>query len=276
MSVRYDFEKYEGLGNDFLVIEAHREQLHEHAPAICDRHFGVGADGVLLVTPPQSSGARATMTVLNADGSRPEMCGNGLRCVALHLARRDSAASISYVVDTEAGPLACEVEMEHARLAQVSTALGQGRPQPDHVAKLPDRAPGESATGGELAFKRISMGNPHAILFGDLPSLELIDDWGPKVSAAFPDGSNVEFAKQRDPSSFDLIVWERGVGRTLACGTGAAATAVAAVLTERAAYDQPLTIHLPGGPLEVRVNKELFVRARGPARHIFSGSVEVP
>ncbi len=265
--MRFEFEKYEGLGNDFIVIEARPEQLHEHAKALCDRHFGVGADGVLLVTAPHSSGARATMTVLNADASRPEMCGNGLRCVALHLARRESAASISYVVDTEAGAMTCEVDVQAPHLAQVSTDLGQGRPEPDHVAKM---------QGRELSFKRVSMGNPHAIVFGEVPSLELIDRWGPEVSGAFPEGSNVEFASQRDASSFDLIVWERGVGRTLACGTGAAATAVAAVLTERAIYDQPMDIHLPGGPLEICVNEDLQVRARGPARHVFSGSVEVP
>ncbi len=265
--MRFEFEKYEGLGNDFIVIEARPDQLHEHAQALCDRHFGVGADGVLLVTAPQSSGARATMTVLNADGSRPEMCGNGLRCVALHLARRDSAASISYVVDTEAGALACEVDVQTPQLAQVLTDLGQGRQETDYVAKLQDR---------ELTLSRVSMGNPHAISFGELPSIEQIDRWGPQISSAFPQGSNVEFASKRGPRSFDLIVWERGVGRTLACGTGAAATGVAAVLTDRAAYDQPMDVHLPGGPLEIRVNRDLRVQARGPARHVFSGSVEVP
>src|SRR6187399_2343014 len=109
------FTKYEGAGNDFLVVEAPTEAAisPERAVELCDRHFGVGADGVLLVVPPSATGSRARMVVLNADGSRPEMCGNGLRCVAMHLARRDGAARIEYAIETDAGIKATAVEREN-------------------------------------------------------------------------------------------------------------------------------------------------------------------
>ncbi|HMR08445.1 MAG TPA: diaminopimelate epimerase [Polyangiaceae bacterium] len=265
--MRVEFEKFEGLGNDFIVVETDVATLHPHVPALCDRHFGIGADGVLFVSRPHSGAARATMTVINADGSRPEMCGNGLRCVALFLARKDAAADISYLVDTEAGALSCEVTRETPNQAQVRTCLGQGQPQPDHVWQH---------AGRSFEFQRVSMGNPHAILFEAMPSIAEIDEWGPLVSACFEAGSNVEFAFPRGEQGFDLIVWERGVGRTLACGTGAAATGVAAVRTGRAQYDEPIAMHLPGGALEISVSRPLEVTARGPARHVFSGSVEVP
>lgn len=263
------FDKYEGLGNDFIVVEAPDDAAlaPAQASALCDRHFGIGADGVLLVTPPTSAEARARMVVLNADGSRPEMCGNGLRCVALHLARRDSAAGTSYVVDTDAGPLLCEVERDGSA-AQVKVGMGRGRAAGDHVTRFDDR---------EVRFARVDVGNPHAVVFESGFDEAAIDRLGPQVSGELPGGCNVEFAAARGDGAFDLVVWERGVGRTLACGTGAAATAVAALLSGRAPYDEPLRIHLPGGALEIAVARTtLAVTLRGPARHVFAGEVPSP
>lgn len=263
------FDKYEGLGNDFVVVEADRETAidAERAVALCDRHFGIGADGVLMVLPPVSDGARARMLVLNADGSRPEMCGNGLRCVALHLAIADDTRSTSYVVDTDAGPLRCEIERDGST-AQVTVDMGRGRPDGEHVA---------DADGRTLRFSRVSMGNPHAIVFGAGCDEAQIDRIGPLVSGALSGGSNVEFATLASDNAFDLIVWERGVGRTLACGTGAAATAVAATLSGRARFGEPLRMRLPGGELVITVEQEtLAVQLRGPARRVFSGKLTVP
>lgn len=264
-----EFDKYEGLGNDFIVVQAESGGALDPSQAarLCDRHFGIGADGVLLVLPAATPEARARMIVLNADGSRPEMCGNGLRCVALHLARRDSAIGTSYVVDTDAGPLLCEVERD-GRTAQVEVLMGRGRADGEHVTRF---------DGAEVHFTRISMGNPHAILFDSDFDEAAIDRLGPQVSGELPGGSNVEFAVKRSDGSFDLVVWERGVGRTLACGTGAAATGVAAALSGLAPFDEPLGIHLPGGALEIAVTRDtLAVQLRGPARHVFSGEVSAP
>src|SRR5689334_13687033 len=124
MATSLDFEKYEGLGNDFIVVDADEPLTAIEVKRLCDRHFGIGADGVLVVGSPKTSGARATMVVQNADGSRPEMCGNGLRCVALHLARRDGLERMEYVVDTDAGPRRCTVERKGDT---ASVALDMGR-----------------------------------------------------------------------------------------------------------------------------------------------------
>ena len=265
--MKIDFDKYEGLGNDFIVIEAADHQLlsADRARALCDRHFGVGADGVLLVAPPTSAGSRGRMVVLNADGSRPEMCGNGIRCVALHLARRDGANGISYAIDTDAGPLACEVERE-GDSGWVRVGMGRGRPLDDHRVELDGRV---------VEFARVSMGNPHAISFDEPLDPSHADRLGPLVSRGFPEGTNVELARRTGEDAFDLVVWERGVGRTLACGTGAAATAVAAVRSGRAGYGRPITIALPGGGLEMTVTEgTLEVSMRGPARRVFSGQTD--
>jgi diaminopimelate epimerase len=263
---RLGFEKYEGLGNDFLIVDAGSNSLIEtdQVKRLCDRHFGVGGDGVLIVSHGDSPGARARMVVLNADGSRPEGCGNGLRCVALHLARSDALASTEYVIDTDAGPRVAHVE-RNGDEALITVGMGRGVVGGEHVAQF---------RGKDLHFQLISMGNPHAILFdGDYDEAAL-DQLGPLVSGSLPGGSNVELVTAKSERKFDLIVWERGVGRTLACGTGAAATGVAASITGRAPFGEPLEIGLPGGPLEATVDRgSLEVTIRGPARYVFSGEV---
>jgi diaminopimelate epimerase len=264
----FRFTKYEGLGNDFLVVDAPDDSLLDanRVQRICDRHFGVGGDGVLLVTPPRSLGARATMVVLNADGSRPEMCGNGLRCVALHLAAHDRAEGVSFIVDTDAGPRLVAVERSDGG-GSVSVGMGRAQPEPDFAAEF---------RGKSLKFSSVSMGNPHAISFDTELDEAALDELGPAVSARFPQGTNVELVTTRDERTLDVIVWERGVGRTLACGTGACAVAVAAARQGRVPFDTEIAVRLPGGVLHITVAREtLDVTMRGPARQVFSGEVRV-
>jgi len=262
------FAKYEGLGNDFLVVDAADDSLLDagRVANLCDRHFGVGGDGVLLVTPPKSLGARATMVVLNADGSRPEMCGNGLRCVALHLAIQDRAPGVSFIVDTDAGPRLVAVERSD-RSASVSVGMGRGIPESDLNFGF---------RGVNLQFSRVSMGNPHAVSFDAGLTTDALDELGPAVSAGFESGTNVELVTTLDGRTLDVIVWERGVGRTLACGTGACAVVVAAARQGRVAFDEEIEVRLPGGPLRITVAREtLDVTMRGPAKLVFSGEVRV-
>lgn len=262
------FDKYEGLGNDFVVIDLPPERAigTDAAARLCDRHFGVGADGILLLTAPVSPASAARMVVINADGSRPEMCGNGLRCVALHAARRAGAHTGRYLIETDAGALACEVERQ-GDAGRVRIELGRASAEGSY-----DAAYGQET----LSFARISIGNPHAILFDSHWDDAAIDRIGPLVSGGLPGGSNVEFVRQPAPSSLDLVVWERGVGRTLACGTGAAATVAAAALAGRAPYSEPVEVRLPGGALEITVTPALDVSLRGPARWVFSGELAEP
>ncbi|MEO7038096.1 MAG: diaminopimelate epimerase [Polyangiaceae bacterium] len=262
------FTKYEGLGNDFLIVDATDDQLLDakQVESLCNRHFGVGGDGVLLVTPPKSLGARATMVVLNADGSRPEMCGNGLRCVALHLASQDRSAGISFIVDTDAGPRLVHVERGDGG---GSVSVGMGRGLPEGELSYPFGAQ-------SFEFSQVSMGNPHAISFDTGLDERALDELGPAVSAQFPAGTNVELVTKRDARTLDVIVWERGVGRTLACGTGACAVVVAAARQGRVPFDTEVEVWLPGGPLHITVSREtLEVTMRGPAKRVFSGEVRV-
>ena len=258
------FDKYEGLGNDFVIVEQASPLAESRVSALCDRHFGVGGDGVLVVAPGRSGGARASMIVQNADGSRPEMCGNGLRCVALHLARADGVERAEYLVDTDSGPKLCLVERQ-GRGALVRIDLGRAEPAGEHRLEF---------EGRPFTFVRISTGNPHAISLDGLLPEGTIDRLGPAVSGQIPGGSNVEFVRDLGPRAFEVVVWERGVGRTLACGTGAGATAAALALAGRAPFGEPLEIRLPGGPLQVTVAPgTLELQLRGPAVHVFAGRV---
>lgn len=265
MSLR--FEKFHGIGNDFLVVEVDQPGAFsiERAQRLCDRHFGVGGDGVLLVSPARTARARATMSVINADGSTPEMCGNGLRCVALHLARKMSEKSAEFLVDTDAGSLLCSVQ-DAPGGALIGTQIGKGTSLGPLLVQLGAQT---------YQFDRLATGNPHAICFRAPITSEMLDELGPQVSAQIPGGANVEIATLSSPTEIDLTVWERGVGRTLACGTGAAATVIEAVRQGKCSVNTPITVRLPGGPLEITVGEDLSAYLKGPAAWVYSGSTDL-
>jgi len=253
-------EKYEGAGNDFVVVTTDDERAFDAAFAkrACDRHFGVGGDGVLLVLPPRDAKHAARMKVVNADGSVPEMCGNGLRCVALHVARLRKIDRGELSIETDAGVLACAVDGDRVTVAMgIVTVAG----------------PRELSVDGESVPLTVAdAGNPHAILFGEL-SRARIETLGPKIAthAAFSAGTNVEFANVAD-GGIDLVVWERGVGITLACGTGACATTAVACREGRVPYDAPVDVRLPGGTLSITIERATGrATMRGPARRVFGG-----
>jgi diaminopimelate epimerase len=259
------FAKYEGLGNDFIVVEADSpgSMSSELAKALCDRRRGVGADGVLLVLPPVSAGASARMRVLNADGSVPEMCGNGLRCVALHLARQNAQARVDLIVDTDAGPRECAVTRE-GDAATVVVDMGEVRSR--GTASV-------DADGKTFEVALADAGNPHAILFGGYSRAD-VERIGPLIEkdAHFPRGTNVEFARVHD-GRIDLIVWERGVGVTLACGTGACAAAVVARERGLVSATGDVVVSLPGGDLSIDPAPRGRTRMEGPARLVFAGDL---
>lgn len=261
-----DFEKYEGLGNDFIVVEADRADAVslERARALCDRRLGVGADGVLLVLPPATDGADGRMVVINADGSVPEMCGNGLRCVALHVARGRGVREGSLTFDTDAGPKPCAIDDRDGR-GLVTVDMGV-------VRWLKDVSVDVDGDRWELALG--DAGNPHAIT-RRATTLEEIHRVGPRIERhpRFSAGTNVEFAVVRSPTEIDLVVWERGVGVTEACGTGACATVAVAVTKGWSPADADVAVKLPGGTLHVRMTSDGRAIMRGPARHVFSGRV---
>ena len=261
------FHKYEGLGNDFVVVEAEREDAVSPVLAreLCDRRFGVGADGVLLLLPPSSAGADARMKVLNADGSVPEMCGNGLRCAVLHHARKRGRHSGAVTFDTDAGPRPCTIDDEAGR-GLVTVDMG--------VVRVTGEVTIDLGEPGSWELTLADAGNPHAITTR-AATRATIDTVGPRLAthSRFPAGTNVEFAVFRK-GAIDLVVWERGVGVTHACGTGACATVAVGVARGVVAVGEQVTVNLPGGPLSVTIRDDGRAIMRGPARHVFSGTVQ--
>jgi diaminopimelate epimerase len=292
------FTKVQGLGNDFVVVDLRPGRPGSGADmgpspqdpavvrAVCDRHFGIGADGVLAILPGVKGDAR--MRVLNADGSEAEMCGNGIRCVAKVLYETDPGLRRPVLrIDTGAGLLECELEVAGSEVQSVAVEMGRPRYARDEIPLAPGgsgravREPIE-VLGQSLRFTAVSMGNPHAVIFVDDPSADLralAERFGPtiEVSPGFPRRTNVELARVRPGGrEIDLVVWERGVGITLACGTGACATVAAACLEERLPRGREVRVHLLGGPLEITVAPDdSGVRMRGPAVSVFRAELDL-
>lgn len=264
------FFKYQGLGNDFVVIDRRQSGLDVDdalTRRVCDRHFGVGADGVLSILP--APGTDGRMVVHNADGSVAEMCGNGLRCVVKHLAEKDGGQPTKLRVATGAGVLESEIEWRDGVVDRVTVAMG---PAMLKNASLPLGGPYIRQIIENVEGTAVSMGNPHLVLL-DTPHAEA-ERLGPVLEHhhLFPHRTNVEFVEPRNEGGLRVKVWERGVGLTLACGTGACATVAASALAGRSPFDAWVPVELPGGLLDIKVARDLSqVWLRGPVRFVFEG-----
>jgi diaminopimelate epimerase len=272
--------KYHGLGNDFVILDR-RVGGQDVDPRtvrwLCDRRRGIGADGVLVLLPSQTS--QAQMVVHNADGSPAEMCGNGVRCVAKYLADHAKEKPARVQIDTELGLLSCQIEYRNGTSEQFQVEMGPARLV---AGNLPSGSSGRPFVGQELpGFEGVrgtamSMGNPHFVLF-DRP-LEEAPSLGPKLEQhpSFPEGTNVEFVQQT-PEGLAVRVWERGVGLTEACGTGACAVVAAAVWEKRVSPEEWIRVRLPGGELQVRASSDLSrIQIRGPAEFVFEARLALP
>ena len=277
---RVEFFKYHGTGNDFVILDGMERGpflAPEEIEALCRRTTGIGADGVIFACSPPP-GADASMRIFNADGSEAEMCGNGIRCLAKYLYERAGIRRESMLVETAAGARSLRLAVENGLVAEVEVDMGL----PDFNARdLPpptDRArPGEVAIlledGEEIAALCLSMGNPHCVLFvSDLESAP-VARLGPLLEThhLFPNRTNVEFAQVVDAGHIRLRVWERGVGETQACGTGACAAFVAAMHTARAG--KRVDVEVPGGRLRIRVDDSGHVYLSGPAVEVYKGEL---
>ncbi|MEG4441874.1 diaminopimelate epimerase [Microcoleus sp. AT9_B5] len=273
-----EFAKYQGLGNDFILIDNRHSSepaiTPEQAVELCDRHFGIGADGVIFALPGQND-TDYTMRIFNSDGSEPEMCGNGIRCLAKFIADLEgSEAKTQYRIHTLAGVISPElrsdgqvkVDMGVPRLlaAEIPTTLAA----PD--AKVID-VPIEVA-GKSWSVTCVSMGNPHCITFVEDVAAVALETVGPQFehNQAFPQRTNTEFIQLIRSDYVKMRVWERGAGVTLACGTGACAAVVAGVLVGKC--DRATAVELPGGVLEIEwaeVSGRIYMT--GPAQRVFTG-----
>ncbi len=268
------FTKVQGLGNDFVVLDCLDGASVPSEIIIrelCDRRFGIGADGVIAIL--RSSEADCRMRIFNSDGSEAQMCGNGIRCVAKYLYLKGLVKG-SATVETLAGVRRLSFD-ESCSLITVDMGLPV-----TEAARVPvvcsddvmlDRP--VECSAGILGVTAVSMGNPHGVVFVDGIDDFLVFEVGPELEkhAIWPQKANIEFAAVRPDGGFDVRVWERGAGETLACGTGACAVAVAAAATGRGSY--PFSIHLPGGILLVDRDASGHVLLTGPAEVVFRGVV---
>lgn len=288
------FSKYHGLGNDFIIVDlradtgsAAADRLQEPGivRALCDRRFGVGADGILPILATDNADAR--MRVLNADGSEAEMCGNGIRCVIKHLFERDDTMRRdSLLIDTGAGALECGMTVDDGAVTTVTVDMGRPRLTRGEIpmtGPAQERCLSTPMTIGdtELTLTAVSMGNPHAIAFvrqsgADLRALA--EKIGPSIEnhAWFPRRTNAEFTCVHSSTELELVVWERGCGITSACGTGACATVVAACLSGHCRVGEEVAVRLLGGDLAITVADDYrTVYMRGPATHVYDAEFDL-
>ena len=274
------FAKLQGTANDFVYVDA-REGFPGDpaalAPRLCDRRRGIGADGVILLLPP-ADGGDCRMVIYNADGSRAEMCGNGIRGLAKFVHDRGLIRTNPLHIETDAGVKTVEAELAGGRVARVTVDMG--RPVWDG-RQIPVDADGEvierplEVAGRAYRVTCVSMGNPHCVVFAEDVAALPLAEIGPRFEhhPFFPRRVNTEFVRATARDRLVMRVWERGAGETFACGTGACAAAVAAARTERT--DRRVTVALPGGELEIDWRADDHVYMTGDAVEVFEGRIEV-
>lgn len=258
------FAKMQGLGNDFMLVYSQVPgNVSPLCRRLCDRHFGIGADGVIFLSPSRVADAR--MRIFNADGSEAKMCGNGIRCVAKYLYDKGLVRQEAMTVETLSGVKALKLSVERDRVRSVSVDMGAARVEQVGVAL--------SEGTGTL----ISVGNPHLVIFSDTVEDLPLSLWGPRIESdpRFPDGVNVEFVQVLSPEKLRMRVWERGCGVTLACGTGACAAAFAAVQAGLCPAGRPIKVVLDGGSLHITVDAEGGVSMAGAAVTVFEGAMDL-
>jgi diaminopimelate epimerase len=285
MAQELPFTKMQGIGNDFVVADCLLEgapsadALQSASVRLCDRKFGVGGDGVLLVL--TSDQADFTMRMFNPDSSESEMCGNGIRCFAKYVYDRGYTDKKTITVETGAGVLTLDLSVgDGNKVSQVTVDMG--RPHLTR-AEIPMAGGDPSAqvvgeevevAGRRLALTAVSMGNPHAVFFAEPATDALINEVGPllEVHPLFPRRTNVHAVEVLGPAEIKMLTWERGAGRTLACGTGACGSVVASALNGKTG--RRVLAHLPGGDLTIHWSEEDgHVYMTGPAAEVFTGTI---
>ena len=272
------FHKMHGTGNDFVLIDGRSEPERDWptlARRLCDRHYGAGSDGLLLLL--ETDRADFEMRMWNPDGTEAEMCGNGIRCFAKYVVDNRLKAGVDLSVDTHAGVKQLRAHVADGEVDRVSVSMGVPEFRPELI---PVNLPGPrvldypyTIADARLSLGCVSMGNPHAVAFVDYPVSEFpLDQLGPKIEhdPLFPRRTNFEVCQLIEPSVVDVRVWERGAGATLACGTGACA--VMAVAVARGLVGKAATIRLPGGDLDLRWDGAGEIVMTGAARLVYVGS----
>jgi len=278
--MKLPFTKMHGISNDYIYVNAFTTKVPDPAAVaqkVSDRRTGIGGDGLILICP--SDTAHARMEMYNADGSRGEMCGNGIRCVGKYVYEHGLARGNPLKVDTDAGLKTLFLELTNERVSRVTVDMGEPILE---GPRIPVAADGQiinqplDVEGKSYRVTCVSMGNPHCVTFVDAVEPLELEKIGPRFEhhPFFPKRVNTEFIQVMSPTELNMRVWERGSGETWACGTGACAAAVAAALNHKAG--RRVTIHLRGGDLEIEWQAEdNHVYMTGPAEEVFEGTIEI-
>ncbi len=289
------FTKMHGAGNDYIYINcldgtlggddgsvlSDSRMLGKLSERLSDRHFGIGADGIILILPSTSADFR--MRMFNADGSEGRMCGNATRCIGKYVYDNGYTAKNEITLETVSGVKYLTLNAgADGKIASVTVDMGEPVLVPEEIpVSVYGNAPLQTVTvetsRGEVSLTPVSMGNPHGVVFVENVTDDLVLGLGPEleVHPVWPDRANIEFARILSDSDIEMRVWERGSGETLACGTGACATAVAAILTGRISCRE-VKIHLIGGDLVIRWDRDTnHVLMSGPATTVFNGDVKL-
>lgn len=275
------FTKMQGCGNDYVYIDCHGQEITEPgslAKTLADRHYGIGGDGIVLILP--SSLADAKMRMFNADGSEGGMCGNAIRCVAKHLYESRIVSSLNMSIETLSGIKTLTLYTKDGLVSSVKVDMGAAVLTPGDI---PVRLPGDSViaktvdiAGSTYSITCVSMGNPHAVVFSDDVQSIDVHKIGPlfEGNELFPDRVNTEFVQVIGKNRLKMRVWERGSGLTLACGTGACAAAVAAVLNGYCDEGDDITVQLDGGELIINYTPQRVLMA-GDCKKVFEGMIQI-
>ena len=276
------FTKMHGIGNDYVYVNCFEESVKNPAEVskfVSDRHFGIGSDGLILISP--SAIADFRMNIYHADGSQAEMCGNGIRCVAKYVYDYGLTDKTEISVETLAGIKYLRLQVENGKVASVEVNMGAPILEPKEIPVAVEESPVVNVPvevkGKIYHMTCVSMGNPHAIIFmNNVKDLD-IAAIGPYFEnhTVFPKRTNTEFVEVLDRNTVNMRVWERGSDETLACGTGACATTVACILNDKT--ENEVTVHLLGGDLKIRWDREANqVYMTGPATVVFDGEITLP
>ena len=276
------FTKMHGIGNDYVYVNCFEESVKNPAEVskfVSDRHFGIGSDGLILISP--SATADFRMNIYNADGSQAEMCGNGIRCVAKYVYDYGLTDKTEISVETLAGIKYLRLQVENGKVASVEVNMGAPILEPKEIPVAVEESPVVNVPvevkGKIYHMTCVSMGNPHVIIFmNNVKDLD-IEAIGPYFEnhTVFPKRTNTEFVEVLDRNTVNMRVWERGSDETLACGTGACATTVACILNDKT--ENEVTVHLLGGDLKIRWDREANqVYMTGPATVVFDGEITLP
>ena len=275
------FTKMQGLGNDYVYMDAIHQKIENEsslAQFVSNRHFGIGSDGLILIC--KSDVADFKMRMFNSDGSEAEMCGNGIRCVGKFVYDKGLTDKTTVTVETLAGIKTLELNTKEGKVETVKVDMGEPILNPKEIPVISDEEPVKNlmleAEGRKFKFTCVSMGNPHAITEVEDTEKFDVEKYGKvlEVDKAFPNKTNVEFIQIVDKNHVKMRVWERGAGETLACGTGACATAVACYLNGKT--DRNVEVELLGGKLFIEWNEENnHIYMTGPAVTVFEGVLEI-